>query len=757
MYRINGFKTSLLLVLFTLAGCEKDVTFNPKEGEEKRYWVYTHTTQDIEQNNDTAMISQSLVHYRVAEVGETLKLHVTPEHMQFSAGYSGFSSVDASRKNKSMEEFLRPGFDVSYNMETGELVEFKGRNEKLWNELLEEGGDEVLSSLKSTMNAPALLQSLPTKVGSEVILEEINGHSASLVIRKATETTLYATLVSPQRKASDTDTSSNIQSQLYGQVEIDRESGWLNSLNLVMNIPIDVYGRTTLTQVTLAMRSEDEPIGGFEDMFAHAFYNDEVYWYDIESIPENINTEHTLTESDVLPYERGMFDEYGQSFHLTYPTKIASDQVIGHITMSDVKAYTGDGVLLDIDLISPANNQYLDEGMNIGSIVQPIGWSKSAELKEVGTLAAMVEYYKAALELHTLPWQGGDHQTYQVGDLKVTVDKVADTDSEYQVNFHNTDTQWLGFNLGGVKGQKSFSPVKAGPDWLSPGSHQLFAYSTDPTLINRAMGLRLLEEPESLVFFLHTIDKKPSFSREVVFWEKEGFLALADMPPLGIVPEHEYYSDETEVQQAHTPFDIHGELSVATESGQNAVVVLPLEWSSVCQFNIENAPEVNGKALEWKVQTMTDDNIAGGPVAIPPNSMAYQLMTPDGKRRYFYGLDVTTRLTCDGQISWESVILPTDLQPWLFDLRFMEGFDSLKTVRDFLSRYRIYGDNDQLIQAIDKRGNVLRASDDPISDVLFNDWFIKTSGSISRIEQLTVEGEPLEKQFVIQFPPLPQG
>ncbi|MCY9803410.1 hypothetical protein OTK51_08175 [Vibrio scophthalmi] len=784
MYLNNGIKASFLLTLLTLVGCEKQVTFAPKEGDEKRYWVYTHTTQDIAQGYDTSMISESLVHYRVDEVGDTLKLHITPEHLQFSAGYSSFSSVELSSSQQKMVPFFQDGFDVSYNMETGEQVEFKGRNQAMWDELVKKRGDVVLNNLKSTMNAPGLLQSLPTKVGRQVTLDNFNGRSVTLTVNQLTESTLFATVSladkrSDDKQADDPQTPSNAHHQLYGKLEIDRATGWVNSLNLVMNVPVDVYGETKVTQTTVAMRSEEQPIGAFSDIFAHAYYDDELYWYDIEPIPEAILVKGTtveaetgkneglqdqLTQDDVMPYEQGMFNKEntrsdGQGFRLAFPTQIPPNQVVGHIAMRDVRAYTNNGDKIDLKLVTPNALQFFDENMNVNAMVQPIGWNKGAELKEISTFAAHIDYYKGAIELHSLPWQGGSSQSYQVGDLQVAIKKVPGAENEYRVEYHNSEYQWLGFTIGGVQGQMAFSPPKTGPEWLSPGSRQLFVQSTPPELITRTMSFKFSEEPKELMFIVHSQNETPSFSQDVEFLDREWYLASAEMPPMTNNLNREYYPLESDnvVEQSASAFDFHADHRVATESLQNAVVALPMEWAALCQFDIVNAPQVNGKPLEWKPQSEVDNDLPGGPVTIEPNTIAFQLMTPDGVRRYFYDMAITTRFTCAGKTKWNQMSPPSSPKPWLIDISAIEGFDAKQTVADFLGRYRILDQHGQKLVPIDKQGEVLTASDRLLSEILFAPGYLKMSGSISRIEEVVVQGAPLEKQFVVQFPPLPKG
>ena len=751
MYLNNYVKILCLPLFLTLTACGENVTFSPEQGDEKRYWVYAHTTRDANSDPETMMVSQSLIHYRVDQVGAALKMHVTPEHLQIAMGYSGFSSVDLSRNNN-IQQVFGAGFDVEFNAKSGQLTEFKASNEEQWQSFVDQGGQVLINGLQTSMNTPGFVQSIPAQEKSQVTLPHFKGKPVTLTVQTVTETSLYATLSSQN---ADVQTR---EKQVYGQLKINRESGWLEKMHLVMNIPVEINGDTRVTQFALAMHPEEEPVGSFSEILNSTYYDDELYWYDIQPLPDDINTTDTVTQEDILPYQRGMMYEYEEGFRIAYPTDLFQQQNVGRIAFRDARAYV-DTQLIDLQLETPSDQQFFDEKMNATATVQPIGWNKSKELKDLEIITAYVDYYKFSVDLHTVPWKGGKTQTFQLGDITLVATLVAGTLNEYRLEYANTEHSRLALAVGGMQGKISFPPVKNGPQWMLPSAKQMIEFLGEPALTKRTIGLKLSDTPTEVTFVVNSQSEEVTFSREMAFWDREWYLSSAEMPPFSVSPSNDYLYLDTDIaiEPQDPAFDFNADQRVATESAQNAVMALPFPWESVCQFSIENAPEVGGGLLEWQPQSTTANDLPGGPLSIAPNTTAYQLMTTDGLRRYFYDLTITTNLVCKGKPSWDDMVLPPSPQPWLIDVSSVVGFDDQQSVKQFISHYRIYDKHGERLLPLDREGNDLMADNRPISEVLFNHFYLKMSGKIARIERFKIEGEALEKQFVIQFPPLPKG
>ncbi|MDD1782568.1 hypothetical protein LRP49_15455 [Enterovibrio sp. ZSDZ35] len=751
MYLTNCLKALFLPVIFTLTACGESVTFSPEQGDEKRYWVYAHTARDAEREPVTLMLSQSLVHYRVDQVGDTLKLHVTPEHLQLGVGSSGFSSIESPHGNDRIQQVFSSGFDLSLNGKSGELTDFKAKNTDQWQTFVAQGGQVLINGLQSTMNTPGFLQSIPVEEGSQIALPHFHGESATLTVQKVTEKSLFVTVSSQSEDDAKT--------QLYGQLEISRENGWFEKVLLVMNVPVEVFGATKMTQFALAMHPEEEPIGTFAEIFYNAYYDDERYWFDIPPLSEGKQAPVVLNLDDVLPYDRGMMYENHEGFQVAFATDLTEDTQIGKIVFRDASASSG-GKPIDIALAFPLDQQFLDEQMNVSANVMPLGWSKQEAIKDIETISARVDYYDVSSKRHNVQWTQSEKQTFQLGDITLTATKVADTQNEYLLEYTDTEHSQLALDIGGMQGQISFLQPESLPQWFMPSAKQMFSYLGDPATTERTIAVKLSEAPTNVTFLVHSQSKDVSFSRDVVFVEKSLFLSSAEMPPMDVSPDYGYVVVESDIKkpsQNNTTFSFTGDLSLETESAQNAAVALPYEWENVCQFSIENAPEINGHKLVWKPQPMTNNDVAGAPSKIAKNSTAYQLMTPDGIRRYFYDLEVTTRLACEGKPSWGDVALTTSTFPWLIDVNTVEGFDKNQTLKQFVSRYRISDKSGQQLLPIDTHGNVFTVDDRPITEVLFDDTYIKMSGKISRAEYFKIEGEPLERTFVTTFPPLKKG
>ncbi|OEE67582.1 hypothetical protein A1OO_17720 [Enterovibrio norvegicus FF-33] len=758
MYPHNYLKLLLLPIIFTLTACGESVTFSPEIGDEKRYWAYAHTTRDVATNPETVMLSESLLHYKVEQTGDALSLHITPEHLQFSTGHSGFSSVDSSKRNPQIQKIFSAGFDVSLNSESGELTDFTARNKDQWESFVKRGGQILMNSLQSTINAPGFIQSIPVKAGSEVQLTDFKGVPVTLTVQSVSEKTVFATMSSKGTEASSVE-QNVLGKQLFGQIEINRSTGWLEKMLLVMNIPVEVYGKTKMTQFAFAMHPEDESVGTFAEIFYNTYYDEEQHWFDIVPLSKGQPTNEMLTAEDVLPYPRGMLLEEEAGFRLAYPTDVAKQQQIGRIAFRDVRGYI-DGQPTDVKFAAPLDQQFIDEGMNVSAHIQPLGWQIERELNDLETVAAFVDYYNVSETRYNVPWTGGKTQTFQLGEITLTATLVAGTQNEYRLEYTNTVNSRLALTVGGLQGQISFPSDPNLPSWLAPSSKQMLSFLGNSVLQQNVIAVKLFSAPTEVTFIVHSQSDVPSFTREVVFWDQAWFLSSAEMPPMGIVPSDNYLFDVKDLatsSEQESTFDFNNDLHIDTESPHNAVVALPYVWENVCQFSIDNTPHVSGHPLVWKPQPKTSNDVAGGPTKIEDNTTAYQFTTPDGIRRYFYDMEITTRLSCEGTPSWEEMALAPSPFPWLIDVSKVAGFDPQQSVKQFISGYRIYNKHGEPLSPIDRYGKALTAGDSPLSEALFDGTYIKMSGKISRIEHFSVEGEPLERVFVTMFPPLAKG
>ncbi len=753
MYLNNGLKALFLPVLLTLTACGESVTFSPEQGEEKRYWVYAQTTRDVEREPRTLMLSQSLMHYRVDKAGDTLKLHVTPEHLQLGMGSAGFSSIESSRANDRIQQIFASGFDLSLNGKNGELIDFKAKNDDQWQTFVKQGGQVLLNGLQSTMNTPGVVQSIPAEEGSQIELPHFNGEAVTLTVQKVTEQSLFVTVASAQSKAE------TLEKQVYGQLEISRANGWFEKMLLVMNVPVEVYGETKMTQLALVMHPEDEPIGTFMDIMSHGYFYDDSDWFDIMPLPEDSQIQETLTLDDVLPYEHGMMTESENGFHLTSVTDLSNDAQIGRVIFRDTKAFSDENPM-DVKFALPLDQQFIDEQMNMTAEAQPVGWHKQKALKEIDSISAQVDYYSVSSKRHTVQWKHNQTQTFQLGDITLTVTPVSGKQNEYLLTYFDSENSQLALAMDNVQGQMSLPKNESYPKWLTPTAKQMFSYLGNPVATEQVIALRLSSIPTAVTFQVYNLNKEANFSREMVFIDEASFLSRADMPPMEVLRGHNFLFNELEDTSASnidTPFNFDDDLSLETESAQNAAVALPFEWENVCQFSVLDAPEINGQTLVWKPQPKTNNDVAGAPSKIEKNTTAYQLMTSDGIRLYFYDLEITTRLACKGTPSWKAVTLSPSAFPWLIDVNATESFDKNLTLKQFVSRYRIYSKTGELLRPIDRLGYFIPVDDRPISEVLFDGKYIKMSGKISRVEYYDVEGEPLEKTFVTRFPPLKKG
>lgn len=201
--------------------------------------------------------------------------------------------------------------------------------------------------------------------------------------------------------------------------------------------------------------------------------------------------------------------------------------------------------------------------------------------------------------------------------------------------------------------------------------------------------------------------------------------------------------------QAITPVDI-ALLEPQIVAKYGVSLLLTSEQAAVCTLSVVDAPKVNGHTLQWtNISSNTNTGFGGG----LDKSVLYQLSSADGIRRNFYNINVSSTLACKGTPQWQALVYQPE-QSWLIDITQLPNVDTRQTVADFMRRYRfLNAQNVPLAPAIQDE------SDDfyqrPLQQVLREErWFV-LAGRAAAIEYLTISGEPVNKQWVNTFPPLP--
>ena len=176
---------------------------------------------------------------------------------------------------------------------------------------------------------------------------------------------------------------------------------------------------------------------------------------------------------------------------------------------------------------------------------------------------------------------------------------------------------------------------------------------------------------------------------------------------------------------------------------------LTAEQAAVCTLSISDAPKVNGHTLQWTL-LKTSSNVSGA----PDKHARYVLSTADGIRRNFYDIKLNSNLSCSGTPQWHIV----DYQPqqnWLIDITRLPDVDTEQSVAEFMQRYRFLNAQGLALAPLVLPNQIDDFYQQPLQQVLHKQrWFVLW-GRSQTIEQLSVSGEPVNKQWHSQFPALP--
>jgi hypothetical protein len=179
-------------------------------------------------------------------------------------------------------------------------------------------------------------------------------------------------------------------------------------------------------------------------------------------------------------------------------------------------------------------------------------------------------------------------------------------------------------------------------------------------------------------------------------------------------------------------------------------MLLTSEQAAVCTLSVVDAPKVNGHTLQW---TNTSASNNTGFRAGLDKFVLYQLSSADGIRRNFYDIKVSSTLACTGTPQWQALAYHPE-QSWLIDVSQLPDLDTTQTVAEFMRRYRfLNAQNLPLAPAM--QGDSSDFYQRPLQQVLREQrWFV-LAGRAAQIEQLSISGEPVNKQWVNTFPALP--
>ncbi|MGP9802323.1 hypothetical protein [Rheinheimera sp. NSM] len=733
---------------------DTDVEFKPEQGEERRYQVYSTANISVDTGRRTETLkttAHQLLRYKVTDTGANSRFEVHIDYMQMRDGQSsGVSSLDPAERNPEMHAIFSQGFEFTANLNSGNVTGFSALNKPVWQALLADRGAELEQEMKKLFGSAAFISKVPATVGATVKLPAYQGQTdATLTVLQLTDTHLLAKVESEQADG-----------KFYGHMLLERERGWLVRLALVAEVPFERYGYNGTLRSNVLMLEQQVHTGDLSQRFK---FEHDFAPFEYEQQPALLADEanKALTPDAVFPFDAGYFQQQEHQLHLVYQHDFTEPAAAGEFSLSNIVARNAEGVALPLQLGAMGSYSYPEQDGLYKSVRQNLllGWNAPDELlQQVTQFSATAEYTAAKLVPLSLVPDPAKMVTAQYEDLQLELSPVPGEPLSYRLAIRGSDKHWLLRRYDGAEGasvqfaRPQFSRQQsAAPDWLSAQEQTMLALASSPYHENIVL-FTFKQLPPALTLYVNAVSDSSVFRKDITFMPAEQYEQHAAYPPaheqlLYNEDRFDGFYDEFKDTAPAQPDPALLEPQIVNRYGLS--LQLTAEQAAVCTLSITDAPKVNGHALQWTL-LKTSSNVSGA----PDKHARYVLSTADGIRRNFYDIKLSSSLSCSGTPQWHTV----DYQPeqnWLIDINRMPDVDITQSVAEFMQRYRFLNAQGLALAPLVLPNQVDDFYQQPLQLVLQDDRWFALWGRSQTIEQLTVSGEPVNKQWHSQLPALP--
>lgn len=191
-----------------------------------------------------------------------------------------------------------------------------------------------------------------------------------------------------------------------------------------------------------------------------------------------------------------------------------------------------------------------------------------------------------------------------------------------------------------------------------------------------------------------------------------------------------------------------------TGSARNRLRLRLPVGAGACTLTAEAPPE-NGHALVWKPR-LGEHFIRGRLVESPSGTQTWELSTDDGRRQYFYGIEVTTHLHCDGAPLWHHTAHDGDT-PWRVDIGRLLGHrpDPDMPADQFFERTRFLNARGQPLRPMRRDAQADAAPGEAmyelrrlrLGDYMTPEGRIRFWGRVKAIRWAELSGQPIDRRW----------
>ncbi|MCG9746975.1 hypothetical protein [Shewanella sp. Isolate8] len=783
----NRIVFTALTLCFSLLGLASPSYGRESDGQEmapsqREYQVTMSTLFAHGDNQQVGVRARALLQYRVDSAPNSAKavsFSVLPTMLQYQdpAYRLNINSFDDSGRGAALANIVRRGTLLMDNGDSQSTARFKAQDE--WLAYVAKQGQEaqsVLAPLKSLFEFYPLVSQAhrlqkALAVGDTLRLGNLLpsglGDFLQTGAGEPEEWQIVATEGQWITVRLERDTQrQGIEYRRFGEVSFNRENGWLDKLLLVdqqqkgdkLQARRWLMAPTSTPYVSSILWQDEGDYFDEDDVFAEEHLGDDalggegavIELFDIPTLPmapDDRDASVAMMEPDEGVMSAGWG---GDDIELRYIHGLTTGDYATSVAYRNIELLDWKDRVIDLPLWqhsargASAINGVVSSGVNL----LPIGWGESkAKLEELYQIRAELIFTPVKRYSQQLPWPQLLKQPYRFGETTLTLSALSKP-GRYRLAITNRGANALAPDFNGLQGKLGIvEPEGLGPAWLS-NTEQLLLDELFPREQSAHVYILQLDSvPESLKI-LHSeqlSDRK--IAKQISFVTQAAYEANLANPPLESASLGPVELDRVTDRGAVAEPGRLSELSIASITGYDLYIRLPSALAEVCQPQISEGFEEVGKPVEWRLV----DNGLG--------QSAYVLMTPDGKRRYFYDKRIKGSIECLGHAHWQTFGAGDNRRPWLVDLTpWLSTLDKTEVPISQLYRSLVITDAQgrHLSPRLSKGANSAKGNEiNTLDKALVDGRWLSVDGAVSSAAYLSIDHEPLTIPYQFHLKPLP--
>lgn len=652
------------------------------------------------------------------------------------------SNIDPKAKSNEIAQLVKDGFKVEFsNGEVRQLTPIAKMDQKDIKELF----DHWVNLYNLFKQAPTLPVMLEPRVGYSTSAP-MDGR-LTWTVEQVSEDKLLAVLQGEKGKY-----------KAYGKFEVNRKTGWLESMVFFQR---EERQGSTFTHRTV-MTPKDRPyimsmLWHADDTFDAKRDRDDRQkeLYRISDVPREYRPNDEAFIKSLLPEQQGILDNVGpwgtdtpEDLQLSFVHNMSPQYVEADVRYEDLSAYDASGKPIDIHFWQHGKGWARNYNRTIESSTDIIatGWDNTAnKLKQIDHINAKLTLIPQANKIVEKSWDELVEKPYTFGDASLTI-QVLDAEAKlFKVISKQNDSQSINLPFQQFKGMMAEARREGNyPTWLAATEkellEQLIGADESHHLTTNALLLKLDEIPKTVMLIEQQPQPELSQTKTIRFVQFTEYNKNLANPPsefgstsLGSFTNPTLDTAKNEVNT------IQG-IKPVSDNGHNLYIPMSAALATACKPEIEQGFNEGKNPVTWQF----DPNGLNG--------SAYMLMTPDHVRQFFYDKQIKGKVRCQGNISWQPLALPATDRPWLIDLQswlMQTGYGNEPS--SALNNY---------FKVEDAQGNQLTIrlpenTQQRINEVLIDGRYLSVAGPAAKVSYMTIAKESVDIPYEFTFKPLP--